>query len=94
MNETPPAVTEPKPTSIDIPAKVSVSLSPDAPRKSLSSVILDDLHVNASGLVMFACIAIGIFWPSHKPQFDQISIAAASYLFAASKHNGTNGDGK
>jgi len=44
-----------------------------------------DVHVNASGLLLFGCIAVGIIWPETKPKADAIAAAAGSYLFASAK---------
>jgi hypothetical protein len=48
--------------------------------------VLDDIHVNASGLFMFACGALAIFWPEHKDQFQELTVLGATYLFASAKN--------
>lgn len=47
--------------------------------------VIDDIHINASGAVLFACVCGGIWLPSHKAEFDQTAAAAAGYLFASAK---------
>ena len=53
--------------------------------------VLKDVHVNASGLIMFGCGACAIFIPSHKEQFEDLAALAATYLFSAAK-NKSNGN--
>ena len=48
--------------------------------------IIDDIHTNGSGLVIFACIAVGIIWPEYKEKCSALSTAASIYLFGASKN--------
>ena len=59
---------------------------PAVPPPTFWQGVLDDLHVNLSGLVLFACVVIGIIWPDQKPKTDQIAVAAATYLFASAKN--------
>ena len=44
-----------------------------------------DLHTNVSGLVLFSVLTVGICWPSHKAQCQEIAVQAGIYLFASSK---------
>lgn len=39
-----------------------------------------DLHLTASGLIIFTCLAIAKFWPSHADAFNYLVGLAATYL--------------
>jgi hypothetical protein len=47
--------------------------------------IMQDAHVNASGLFMFVCGALAIFLPEYKTQLNELTILAGTYLFASAK---------
>ncbi|HUD81968.1 MAG TPA: hypothetical protein VMQ67_00630 [Candidatus Saccharimonadales bacterium] len=48
--------------------------------------VLADIHVNASGLVMFGVFALGIIKPQYADQCTKIAALAATYLFSAAKN--------
>lgn len=47
--------------------------------------MLADIHVNASGLLMFVCLSIGVAYPDLKPKCTEIAALAGTYLFASAK---------
>lgn len=47
--------------------------------------VLSDVHVNASGLLMFVCLSIGVAFPELKPKCTEIAALAGTYLFASAK---------
>lgn len=47
--------------------------------------VLDDLHVNLSGLVMFSCMAVGVIRPQYTDQCTKLAALAATYLFSSAK---------
>jgi hypothetical protein len=48
--------------------------------------VLEDIHVNASGLFMFVCLGLAIFLPAYKSQLNELAALGATYLFASAKN--------
>jgi len=54
--------------------------------KTFRQNFMEDVHINASGLFMFICGAIAIFWKQHKPEMQELTVLGATYLFASAKN--------
>jgi hypothetical protein len=55
------------------------------PTKGIWATIWSDIHVNGSGLFMFACGTAAIFFPEYKDKLNELTVLAGTYLFASSK---------
>lgn len=45
--------------------------------------MIDDIHVRASGLFIFVCLGVGVFYPELKPKMTELVALAATYLFGS-----------
>lgn len=84
-DQAPPLGSTTPPETATSSTSTTTKTATETTEKVNQGAFMSDLHVNASGLVLFLATGIGIFWPDYKPKCDAVAAAAATYLFASSK---------